>query len=113
MSGRAARLKVDEAIDGDVVRNELRDVAPEIRTADRWDVTHVARTSAITSIERRRLEALVHERVEPFGNARRIPPDVCRSDLPLEHANLLDVSRRQPVAAFVSEDRGVWVLAHE
>src|SRR6476660_5751647 len=86
MPRRAARLKVEETVDGDVVGNELRDVAAEIRSADRRDVAKLTRTRAMTPVERRRLEASVHERVEPFGNAGRTPSDVRRSDRTLERA---------------------------
>src|SRR5678816_440140 len=101
MSRRTGRLKVDEAVDGDVVGNELRDVPPEIGAADRRDVANIARSRAITPIERRRLEASVHERVDPFGNAGRTPSNLRGRNLTLERSNALDICRSQPVAAFV------------
>src|SRR5262245_16186204 len=113
MTRRATRLKVDQSVDRDVVGNELRDVAPEIRPAYGRDVANVARSRAVPPIERRRLEASVHERVEPFGNAARTPPDVRCRDLTLERTNGLDIRSGEPVAAFVPIDRGVRMLPHE
>src|SRR6476660_7293653 len=113
MPRRAARLKVEETVDGDVVGNELRDVAAEIRSADRRDIAKLTRTRAMTPVERRRLEASVHERVEPFWNPGWSPSDVRHLDLTLERSHALHVGRGQPVAALVPIDRGVRMLAHE